>query len=131
VPDPDPVAGSEDAAEDFSRVLALAAEAALDLIMVTDDHRRFVDVNTAAAQTFGLTREQFAGRHVDDFFIEAGGVPIPEAWQSFIAEGSQCGKAIIGGRSRTFAYRAKASFTPGLHLAVLHEVDQPDEPAAR
>src|ERR1700722_4659819 len=37
-------------------LLQAAAMAALDVILVTDDHRQFVDMNEAAAQAFKLPR---------------------------------------------------------------------------
>jgi PAS domain-containing protein len=106
-----------------SDILGQAAAAALDIILVVDDNRRFVDMNEAAADILGLPRNELVGRRIDDFFSEALGEPIPAAWNSFISEGVQCGicelKAV--GRPRSFEYRAKANFAAGLHLSVLRE----------
>ena len=39
------------------RVLEAAADAAMDVILIVDDERRFVDLNHAAADVLGLPRE--------------------------------------------------------------------------
>jgi PAS domain-containing protein len=105
--------------------LEAAAMHALDVIMVADDSRRFVDVNEAAAQALGLPREEIIGRRVDEFFSEARGESIPAAWADFMADGVQAGvcKMSVPGKLRRFAYRAKANFAPGFHLSVLREVE--------
>jgi PAS domain-containing protein len=104
--------------------LKAAAMAALDVIVVTDDQRRFVDLNEAAEAAFQLPRSEIIGRKLDDFFLAVRGLTMPEAWAGFIAEGVQSGicELIAPGVPRRFEYRAKANFAPGLHLAVLREI---------
>jgi PAS domain-containing protein len=115
-PAPDPAHAS-------SQVLGQAAAAALDAILVADDHRRFVDVNEAAASILGLPRNEIVGRSIDEFFSLSPDEPIPAAWDRFVAEGVQCGLCELKtpGRRRRFEYRAKANFASGLHLSVLRE----------
>jgi PAS domain-containing protein len=104
--------------------LEAAAMHALDVIMVADDQRRFVDVNEAAAEALGLPRDEIIGRSVDDFFLYIQGESVPEAWAAFIADGVQAGVCeLISPAQRRFAYRAKANFAPGFHLGVLREVE--------
>ncbi|HEY1759161.1 MAG TPA: PAS domain-containing protein [Bryobacteraceae bacterium] len=105
-------------------ILAEAAEAALDVILVVDNDRRYVDVNEAAAELLGLPRSEVIGRRIEEFFIQAKGIAIPEAWARFISEGTQSGicELIAPGRPRRFEYRAKADFAPGLHLSILREL---------
>lgn len=109
------------------RLLEAAAEAALDLMLVADDDRRFVDLNRAAADALGLPRERLIGRRVEDFFSEAQGKAIPSAWDSFVADGEQSGVCQLKSEqgSRMFEYRAKAHFRRGLHLSVLRELRPP------
>jgi PAS domain-containing protein len=105
-------------------MLESAAMHALDVILVVDDDRRYIDVNEAAAQALGLPREEIIGRRMDEFFLEACGEPIPAAWASFVADGVQAGVCeLIAPSRRRFAYRAKANFAPGFHLSVLREVE--------
>jgi PAS domain-containing protein len=115
-PAPDPAHAS-------SQVLGQAAAAALDVILVADDHRRFVDVNEAAASILGLPRSEIVGRSIDEFFSLSPEEPIPEAWGRFVSEGVQCGFCELKtpGLRRRFEYRAKANFASGLHLSVLRE----------
>jgi len=104
--------------------LEAAAMHALDVILVADDNRRYVDVNEAAAQVLGLPREEIIGRCVDDFFGQARGESVPEAWEAFIGDGVQAGICeLIAPPRRRFAYRAKANFAPGFHLSILREVE--------
>jgi PAS domain-containing protein len=100
-------------------VLAMAALAAADVIVVANDHRQYVDVNEAAAVVMGLPRSEIAGRSIDEFFSECDG----EA-RGFMRDGVQRGicESINGGKRRRFEYVAKANFAPGLHLSVLREI---------
>jgi len=115
-PVPDPARAS-------SHVMGQAAAAALDVILVADDHRRFVEVNEAAASILGLPRSQIVGRSIDEFFSLSHDEAVPAAWDRFVAEGVQCGFCELKtpGRRRRFEYRAKANFASGLHLSVLRE----------
>lgn len=105
-------------------VLEAAAMHALDVILVVDDQRRFVDVNEAAVQALGRPRDQIIGRCIDDFFSVASGEFVPAAWEAFVAEGVQAGLCeLISPAHRRFQYRAKANFARGFHLSVLREVE--------
>ena len=112
--------GADAASDDL---LGKAAAAALDIILVADDERRFVDVNEAAAEMLGLPRSELVGRRSEEFFSEARGQKIHSAWDDFVAEGVQSGICELrcNGEKRRFEYRAKANFAPGLHLSVLRE----------
>jgi PAS domain-containing protein len=112
-PDPLNVSG-------FSHILAMAAVAAVDLILVANDNRQYVDVNEAAALVMGMPRSEIVGRRVDDFFVEVQGKA------GFIADGIQRGICELntGGKRRRFEYLAKANFAPGLHLSVLREMKE-------
>ena len=107
------------------RILALAAMAAIDVILVANDDRQFVDVNAAATALLVLPRSKIIGRRIDEFFREVSGEPIPKVWAGFLADGTLDGicELTAPGKRRRFAYRAKANFAPGLHLSVLRELD--------
>lgn len=104
-------------------VMGQAAAAALDMIVVTDDSRRFVDVNDAAASIIGLPRGEIVGRSIDEFF-SLSEETIPAAWARFVSEGVQSGYCELKapGGLRRFEYRARANFAAGLHLSVLREL---------
>ena len=59
--------------------LECAAEAALDIILVADDHRRFVDVNEAAAKALELPRNEIVVRRIDEFFTMTRGETVAQA----------------------------------------------------
>jgi PAS domain-containing protein len=107
-------------------LLEKAAMAAIDVILVADDDRKFVEVNDAAAEAFGMTRGEVVGRRIDEFFATAGGETIPAAWNDFISKGAQAGicEMNAAGRKRIFEFRSKANFAPGFHSSVLREVPQ-------
>ena len=102
-------------------LLQAAAMAALDVILVANADRRFVDLNAAAAVAFKMPRNEVVGRRVDEFFSEIRGQTVTDAWSGFIAAGVQCGicELVTPDGPRRFAYRAKSNFAPGLQLGVL------------
>ena len=61
---------SIEANEGGSRVLLEAANAALDVILIADDERRYVDLNRAASEALGLPREAIIGRRIEEFFSD-------------------------------------------------------------
>lgn len=102
------------------RIFLEAADAALDVILVADDERRYVDLNRAASQALGLPREAIIGRRVEEFFLEPDREPIDVAWLRFLSDGEQFGVVQLrNGAGSIFEYRAKANFVPGLHVSVL------------
>jgi PAS domain-containing protein len=109
-----------------SSILEMAALAALDVILVANDDRRFIDANDAAAAALGLPRNEIVGRRIDEFFASASGKTIPVAWEGFIADGIQSGICELTPprKPRKFEYRAKANFAPGLHLSVMRELKE-------
>ena len=98
---------------------------------MADDDRRFVEVNEAAANAFGLSRTEVIGRRIDEFFATAGGKGIPAWWNDFIAAGAQSGICRMNAPGRgKFEYQAGANFVPGLHLSVLRKVKGPGSPSS-
>ncbi len=105
--------------EDFRApgdVLGQAAAAALDVVVVADDDRRFIDVNHAATEIMGLPRNEIVGRHIDDFFSEAHGETIPQAWDRFVRAGVQARRICTLNdprRPRKFEYPRKTQLCTG------------------
>src|SRR4051812_42613664 len=95
----------------------------MDLILIADDERRFVDLNRAASDVLGHPREEIIGRRIEDYFSEAQGKPVPTAWNTFVIEGEQRGICELKSTpQKTFEYRAKAHFRRGLHLSILRQI---------
>jgi len=117
---------SSDARSD-PRLFEALFEHALDAVLIADDNRRYVDANPAACQLIGLPRESILGRHVEDFFHVLGIENVPAAWRAFQHEGTQIGVCRVcrpDGSLRYAGFRARANFSPGLHLSILRDVTE-------
>ncbi len=102
-------------------------DTALDAIFITDNDRRYVDVNPAACDYLGVARNDLIGRRIDDFLpphklatIEAdqaaylAGGPVLTEWESQRSDGSL----------RIAEASAHPNFVPGLHIAFLRDVTE-------
>lgn len=100
-------------------------DTALDAIFITNDDRRYVDVNPAGCELIGVSRSDLIGRRVDEFlpperlehvvaiwdeYIQAG--PVREEWETMRPDGT----VIISEAS------ARPNFVPGLHIAFLRDI---------
>jgi len=91
-----------------SHILAMAA---LDVILVANDDRRYLDVNDAAAAVMGLSRLEIVGRQVYEFFPEVRGKSSSSRLGGFHCRGSSTWHLRDDSR-RQFEYHAKANFAP-------------------
>jgi len=78
-------------------------EEAFDAILIADDDARYVEVNPAACDLFGLSREELLGRTIAEFAAE--GYDFEGAWQDFQDSGHDRG-------------------LPGRHLSVIRDVTE-------
>ncbi|HUQ22864.1 MAG TPA: PAS domain S-box protein [Gaiellaceae bacterium] len=100
-------------------------ETALDAIFITDDDRRYVDVNPAGCELIGVAKRDLIGRSVDEFlppqrlelvratwhdYIKGAGVQ--EEWETMRPDGT----VVISEAS------ARPNFVPGLHIAFMRDV---------
>ena len=105
-------------------------EHALDAIFVIDDERRFVEANAAGCTLLGVPRATILGRTLETFMRpppEYGVAEVIPRWADFLKAGSRQDECVIhlgGGMKRRAAYRARASFQPGLHIFVAHDVTE-------
>jgi PAS domain S-box-containing protein len=116
---------SEVVLREHEQKLRAVFDTALDAIFITDDDRRYVDVNPAACEYLGVAKRDLLGRRIDDFVpphkratIEedqaaylAGG-PVVTEWESLRSDGA----VLIAEAS------ARPNFMPGLHIAFLRDV---------
>jgi two-component system, cell cycle sensor histidine kinase and response regulator CckA len=100
-------------------------DTALDAIFITDDDRRYVDVNPAGCDLIGVSKRDLIGRRLDGFLppdrIEqvqkewagyiAGG-PVREEWETLRADGT----VVVSEAS------ARPNFVPGLHIAFMRDI---------
>jgi PAS domain S-box-containing protein len=100
-------------------------ESALEAVLVSDDDRRYVDANEAAAALFGVRREALVGLRVEDFVTGTSHGVVEVAWHRLLQEGEQRGEITLvrpDGESRVVEYTARARFVPGRHLAIMRDV---------
>ncbi|HEV8586769.1 MAG TPA: ATP-binding protein [Methylomirabilota bacterium] len=94
----------------------------LDAIVVLDDVGRYVDVNPAAEELFGVTREVLLGRTVHDCAVPGD---VEGAWRDLRAKGSVVGSFRLvrpDGSLRDVEFSATADVMPGRHVAIVRDV---------
>jgi PAS domain S-box-containing protein len=100
-------------------------ENALDGVLIADDERRYVEVNGAAAELFGFSREELTGRRIDEFLDPATLSVLERGWRRFLEQGGCKGEHDLirhDGTIRTVEYSAKPNILPGRHLCVVRDV---------
>jgi PAS domain S-box-containing protein len=101
-------------------------EHVLDGIILSNDASRVVDANPAAARLFGRTRDDLIGRRAVDLIPEADWHRSRQAADRLLELGTQTGELRIqraDGSVRHVEYGAVANFLQGMHLLVLHDVE--------
>lgn len=96
---------------------------AFDAMVLADDDGRYVQVNDAACELFGLEREDLLGRAIDEFAPED--VDVDSQWAEFQATGHARGRFPIerpDGEVRTVEFAATRDVVPGEHLSILRDV---------
>jgi PAS domain S-box-containing protein len=100
-------------------------EGASDAIVVTDDDGRYVGVNPAACELFGLPEQELLGRTVAEF--AAAEVDVEGSWDSFQEAGMDTGEFPLrrpDGTVRRVEYAAVTDIRPGEHLSVLRVANE-------
>lgn len=95
---------------------------AVEAMLLVDDDRRYLDVNDAACELLGRSREELLGLSIDDLFPEAAA---PGRWEQFLADGSRRGELEIvrpDGEVRYVEFVSRANVLPGIHLSVKRDV---------
>jgi PAS domain S-box-containing protein len=96
-------------------------------MLVADDERRLVDLNEAAADLLGLTRDEAVSTSVDDLLPH---VPVPDLWAAFKREGTWEGEVSLrrsDGGERRIEFVASADVRPGRHIAVMRDLTHTKE----
>ncbi|MEG3863709.1 PAS domain S-box protein [Microcoleus sp. herbarium12] len=105
------------------RQLRTLFETTLDAIALSDSQGRYIDVNPAACELFGIEREQLLGRCIieftePDFNFQA-------ASQQFQQQEKMRGELSLvraDGQIRVVEYVTKANFLPHRHLSVMRDI---------
>ena len=116
---------AEVALRDHEQKLRAVFDTALDAIFITDDERRYVDVNPAGCELIGVGRLDLIGRRVDEFLPPQRRQLVQETWDQYVAGGPvreewetmrPDGTVIISDAS------ARPHFLPGFHIAFLRDI---------
>lgn len=100
-------------------------EEAFDAMLVADDEGRYVEVNPAACELFGLAESDLLGRRAEEF--AADGYDIEAAWADFRDSDLDRGLFPLvrpDGQRRILEFAATPNILPGRHLSVLRDVTE-------
>ena len=100
-------------------------DTALDAIFITDDNRRYVDVNPAACEYIGVAKRDLVGRRIDDFLPPSRLATVEEDWADYLAGGpilAEWETQRVDGSVRIAEASAHPNFVPGLHIAFFRDV---------
>ena len=90
--------------------------------LIADDTRRLVDVNAAAAELLGVSREVALGLQLDELMPEE---PIARLWPRFLRQGTMVAEVTLqrpGGGQRRIEFVATANVRPGRHISVIRDL---------
>ncbi|MCU0532784.1 MAG: PAS domain S-box protein [Hydrococcus sp. Prado102] len=107
------------------RQLSAVFNSALNAIAIADDNGKYIDVNPAACELFGVSREELLNSRITDF-VEAS-VDFDRAWQSFRKQGQMKGEFRLcrrDGTVREVEFTATADFLPHQHLSILRDITE-------
>ena len=100
-------------------------DGAFEAMVISNDEGRYVDVNPAACEVFGRTRDELIGMRVGTI----SGTPeqAGAAWRSLLEEGAVRGPYDVirpDGTVRETELSARANVLPGRHIWVLRDVTE-------
>ena len=98
---------------------------ALDAMAIADDQGKYVEVNPAACQLFGLSRDELLGHCISDFAESE--FDFPQVWQIFLEQGQVKGEFRLrrkDGTVRETEYAATANVIPHCHLSILRDITE-------
>ncbi len=100
-------------------------EGSLDGFVLTSSEYRFVDVNAAAADIYGLPKEDLIGRSGSDFAVP--GYDVAKTRHTFSGAGQLVGEFPLrrpNGEERLLEFAARANILPGLNFSVIRDVTE-------
>jgi len=118
---------SETVLREHEQKLGAVFDTALDAIFITDDERRYVDVNPAGCEYLGVAKPDLIGRRIDDFVPPSRLATIEEDWAEYIAGGPMLAEwesRRRDGTVRVAEASARPNFLPGLHIAFFRDVTE-------
>lgn len=101
-------------------------ENSLDGLFLFDDQSRIVDLNPAASELLGVSRDEALGRMLREVGQSTGGNGAG-LFQTLLAEGVAEGEMTFrrrDGSTRTLEFRARANILPGLHFSITRDITE-------
>ncbi len=98
-------------------------DGAFEAMIISNDEGTYVDVNPAACELIGRTRDELLGLKLGAVSGLRGNVE--EAWRSLLEDGSVKGQYEFtrpDGVVREVEFSARANALPGMHIAVLRDI---------
>ena len=102
-------------------------ETALDAIFITDDDRRYTDVNPAGCEYLGVAKRDLIGRRIDEFLPLHKRETVEADWAEYVAGGPMLAEwetQRSDGAVRVAEASARPHFLPGLHIAFFRDVTE-------
>jgi two-component system cell cycle sensor histidine kinase/response regulator CckA len=90
--------------------------------LIADDARRLVDLNEAAAELLGVSRDAALGLRIDELVPDE---PIDRLWPRFLKQGTMNAEVTLqrpGGGQRRIEFAATANVRPGRHISVVRDL---------
>lgn len=106
-------------------------DASLDALVIADDDGNYVDVNPAACELLGYTKDQMLKLRVHDIVDSA--IDYTSTWTTFTKQGRMRGDIRLvaaDGSSREVEFHAVRDITPGYHLSSMRDVSERKEAEA-
>lgn len=100
---------------------------ALDAFLIADDEGRCVEVNRAACELLGYSRDELLRLRIEALVPPPRRARCRELWRMLIATGQQSGELTLHHRDGTaleVEYRAVAHILPGRHLSVIRDISE-------
>lgn len=116
---------AEEALRRSERRFRAVFDSSLVAMVIADDDGNYVDVNPAALELLGRTRDEAIGLNVAD--VAPPGIDLEERWRSFREAGTARGEFLVlrpDGSVRVTDFSATANITPGRHLSVLRDITE-------
>jgi two-component system, cell cycle sensor histidine kinase and response regulator CckA len=118
---------SEAVLREHEQKLRAVFDTALDAIFITDDERRYVDVNPAGCAFLGVARRDLVGRRLDEFLPPEQRAGMDAQWRRFLdapSQGQEWETLRADGTVRLAEASTHPNFLPGLHIAFLRDITE-------
>ena len=118
---------SERTLREHEQKLRAVFDTALDAIFITDDERRYLDVNPAACAYYGVAKRDLIGKRIDDFLPPHRLETLERDWAEYLAGGPVVAEWEVqcaDGTLKLAEASAHPHFLPGLHIAFFRDVTE-------